>query len=321
MGAPELRERVGARQAGHLRSAIDSLATNLDGKPAAPNYFNRRRGVLHNALRYAVELRIFDSHPMAEIADTWIEPRKARARVDKRVYQPRQAKALLESVGDIQPSGPRLKAFFGAMYYAVLRPEEAVELVGANLDIPAGGWGEIHLDHAAPDSGSAWTNSGRSRERRQLKHRGVGDGRTVPCPPQLTALLQQHLQRFRPDHEGRLFRGVRNGRAPDSSTYERTWRRARKAALTPLQVRSPLGKRPYDLRHAAVSTWLNAASAPHRWPSGRGIASRSCWRSTPTALTAARAQRACGSTPPFRQQRVTRDPGEDLVLGLLRRPL
>ena len=67
-----------------LRSAIDSLATNLDGKPAAPNYFNRRRGVLHNALRYAVELRIFDSHPMAEIVDTWIEPKKARAPVDKR---------------------------------------------------------------------------------------------------------------------------------------------------------------------------------------------------------------------------------------------
>lgn len=28
--------------------------------------------------------------------------------------------------------------------------------------------------------------------------------------------------------------------------------------LTPMQVRSPLAKRPYDLRHAAVSLWLNA---------------------------------------------------------------
>jgi len=35
-------------------------------------------------------------------------------------------------------------------------------------------------------------------------------------------------------------------------------RAAREAALTALQQRSPLGKRPYDLRHAAVSTWLNA---------------------------------------------------------------
>ena len=28
--------------------------------------------------------------------------------------------------------------------------------------------------------------------------------------------------------------------------------------LTKVQYDSPLGKRPYDLRHACVSTWLNA---------------------------------------------------------------
>lgn len=36
------------------------------------------------------------------------------------------------------------------------------------------------------------------------------------------------------------------------------WRKARKAALTEEEFASPLAKRPYDLRHAAVSTWLNA---------------------------------------------------------------
>ena len=29
-------------------------------------------------------------------------------------------------------------------------------------------------------------------------------------------------------------------------------------ALTPAQCRSPLGRRPYDLRYAAVSLWLNS---------------------------------------------------------------
>ena len=33
--------------------------------------------------------------------------------------------------------------------------------------------------------------------------------------------------------------------------------RARDAALTPEEYASPLARRPYDLRHAAVSTWLN----------------------------------------------------------------
>ena len=36
------------------------------------------------------------------------------------------------------------------------------------------------------------------------------------------------------------------------------WTEARKQALTPAQQRSPLGRRPYDLRHAAVSLWLNS---------------------------------------------------------------
>ena len=35
-------------------------------------------------------------------------------------------------------------------------------------------------------------------------------------------------------------------------------RAAREIAFTPDQVVSPLAGRPYDLRHAAVSLWLNA---------------------------------------------------------------
>jgi integrase len=36
------------------------------------------------------------------------------------------------------------------------------------------------------------------------------------------------------------------------------WDEARNLALTPAQVASPMAGRPYDLRHAAVSLWLNA---------------------------------------------------------------
>jgi integrase len=41
------------------------------------------------------------------------------------------------------------------------------------------------------------------------------------------------------------------------SLYLQNWARARKAALTDAEFVSPLAKRPYDLRHACVSTWLN----------------------------------------------------------------
>lgn len=43
-----------------------------------------------------------------------------------------------------------------------------------------------------------------------------------------------------------------------SNTYARVWRKARERALTESQVDSQLVRRPYDLRHAAVSLWLNA---------------------------------------------------------------
>ena len=44
--------------------------------------------------------------------------------------------------------------------------------------------------------------------------------------------------------------------------YGRTWEKARQAALTPAEEASPLAERPYDLRHARLSTWLNAGVAP-----------------------------------------------------------
>jgi hypothetical protein len=58
-----------------------------------------------------------------------------------------------------------------------------------------------------------------------------------------------------------------------------------KAALTSAQYRSPLGRRPYDLRHAAVSLWLNSGVPAPRSPAAPGTASRSCSRSTRTAST------------------------------------
>ena len=51
-------------------------------------------------------------------------------------------------------------------------------------------------------------------------------------------------------------------------TYTKVFRAARGATFTPEIVRGPLAARPYDLRHAAVSTWL-AAGIPAA-TAGRG---------------------------------------------------
>ncbi len=42
----------------------------------------------------------------------------------------------------------------------------------------------------------------------------------------------------------------------------RTWHTARSAALGPALASTGLARRPYDLRHAALSLWLNANASP-----------------------------------------------------------
>ena len=242
-----------------IRAALDAGAQRIDGKPAAANTANRKRAVLANALGYAVELRLLASNPIDGIK--WTAPKAATA-VDRRcVVNPVQARTLLNFVYDQQRTGPHLVAFFALLYFAALRPEEAVNLRAHNLCLPERGWGELHLERATPDTGKDWTDSGDQRDDRQLKHRGAGEVRPVPCVPELVALLRRHLDTYGTDAEGRLFH-AENGGVLRTNTYTNIWKRSRAAAFTPEVVRSPLARRPYDLRHAAVSTWLNGGVPP-----------------------------------------------------------
>ncbi|MGW2610816.1 hypothetical protein ACWC4A_41680 [Streptomyces mirabilis] len=52
--------------------------------------------------------------------------------------------------------------------------------------------------------------------------------------------------------------GNERGGVVGSSTYWRVWEEAREYALPPDRVGSPLAGRPYDLRHACITRWLNA---------------------------------------------------------------
>lgn len=238
------------------RRVLDSLTVRLDGTPAAATTVARRRAVFHNAIQYAVELGHFTSNPLRRFK--WKAPKVAEA-VDRRaVVNHEQARALLTGVALTGETGRRLVAFFACMYYAALRPGEVVELRADDLVPPASDddWPELILGGSNPATAAAWTDNGK-RERRQLKHRAMKDTRTVPCAPPLWELLQAHIELFGTAPDGRLFRGARGGPVPDTVCC-RVWQEARRLAFTPAEVASPLAARPYDLRHAAVSTWLNA---------------------------------------------------------------
>jgi integrase len=87
--------------------------------------------------------------------------------------------------------------------------------------------------------------------------------RIVPCHPRLVRLLRTHLDEFATGPRGHLFRGARGGPLPDS-TYTTIWAHARGAVLGNDPTTAAMAVRPYDLRHACLTTWLNATSDPAR---------------------------------------------------------
>jgi integrase len=238
-----------------LRALLGHLDAKKDGGRAAADTVRLRRTTLTNALDYAVdEKKLLAINPLSTIKVK--KTRTAVREVDKQgVPNPDQARKLLNAIKQINA---RLHAFFGLLYFAGLRPEEAANLRRRNLAIPEAGWGELHLERAAPEISGQWTDTGLRNEERALKHRGLGDTRTVPCSPELTALLHEHIRLFGMTDDGRLFRGVRSGERLSSSVYGRAWASAREAVFTDEVAASALARRPYDLRHAAVSTWLAA---------------------------------------------------------------
>ncbi len=252
-----------------MRNVLNRLARRQDGSPAAASTVARKRATLHSVLQYAVELELFPSNPLERVQ--WKAPQPTDA-VDRRlVVNPTQARALLSAV---RQADPAVAAYFACLYYAGLRPAEARNLRAEDCTLPDAGWGRLLLTGSHQTSGSAWTDSATSSEDRGLKHRGRQDTRFIPAHPELVAFLRHHIDTFHLGVDGRLF-VTRTGRAgvPISPPYQnavsmgtiyRAWHRARETALTERQVHSMLARRPYDLRHPCLSTWLNAGVPPAR---------------------------------------------------------
>jgi integrase len=101
-----------------------------------------------------MELGLLDTNPIRAIK--WAAP-KVSSQVDRRsVVNPRQARALLDAVRAQQPSGLRLVTFFAVMYYAGLRPEEAINLGRDNVILPPPVWDEESQQWQDPPDDEDW---------------------------------------------------------------------------------------------------------------------------------------------------------------------
>ncbi|MEV4888767.1 site-specific integrase [Nonomuraea sp. NPDC055795] len=241
------------------RRVSDALGLTLDLRTAAADTAARRRRGLNTALEYGIDLGELKENPLKRVKQKKVAKDDS---VDRRVViNPNQARELLVAVSYVgswrRARGRRLIAFYATLYYAGVRPAEAVGLRRHDCSLPEQGWGLLTLAKTRPSSGKQWTDTGTVHDLRGLKQRGTNAVREVPIPPELVLILLIHLEEFGTAPDGRLFRNERGG-VLGASTYSRAWEEARRIAFTPQQVASPLAGRPYDLRHAALSTWLNA---------------------------------------------------------------
>lgn len=156
----------------------------------------------------------------------------------------------------------------------------------------------LRLAAATPRTAAAWTNSGTSDEQRRLKHRPDGTVRMVPVPPVRVAMLRAHHAAYGNGPDDRLFRGTRGGPLSES-VYGHAWHAASTLALGPELAASPLARRPYDLRHAALSLWLNSGGDPPGSLPGPDTSSRSrspCTAAASTATTTCSTSRSATSS-------------------------
>ncbi|MFI5958049.1 tyrosine-type recombinase/integrase [Cryptosporangium sp. NPDC051539] len=161
--------------------------------------------------------------------------------------------AALEEVG---PWAERLQAFFATLYYAALRPSEAVALRENTCYLPDSGWGWLDLYGSEAKAGSAWTDTGTPRQARGLKHRPATEVRRVPIPPILATILRDHLKRYGAGRDGRMFTNMRGNPLQDSG-YGRALHEARALAFSPDEVASPVARRAYDFRHGGITVWIS----------------------------------------------------------------
>ena len=168
----------------------------------------------------------------ANLPEGWTPPQAPDDTLDPRaVGSPALVADMLKACGTVgRRQGPRFQAFYGCMFYALMRPSEVAALTKASCHLPETGWGHLTFADASPAAGRAYTDDGQVHEHRGLKGRTKGRPapharrpvRKVPIPPQLVELLRIHIATYGTAPDGRLFRSE-TGNPIQPSTWWQVW--------------------------------------------------------------------------------------------------
>lgn len=149
------------------QSALAAMSVKLDGTTYAANVIARHRSVMGSLFAEAVEAGLMPANP-------WPRKRKGRRvaeRVDHRV-EVAMLPSHVDAVGDIarllnhKPASRRYMTFFSLIYWAGLRPGEALVLLIESIELPAAdhpdAWGLIHVREALSSEEELWLHGHRS---------------------------------------------------------------------------------------------------------------------------------------------------------------
>ncbi|MEE1938050.1 site-specific integrase [Streptomyces sp. TRM 70361] len=238
---------------GTADKVVTALGTLLDGTAAAAGSVTRNDRIMNLVTGYAIRHNYLKASPLPKGKGEHTAPKVAQA-IDKRCLLNRDLVAqMLDWTGGRPRRGHLYRAFFATLYYAGLRPEEAVALRVSDATLPETGWGEFLVHEARPEVGSQWTDTGEVHEERGLKGRAEDDTRLVPIRPLLVVLIREVVKEYDLKPAGLLFPGEKGGTLA-GSVFRRVWAKARKEVLPEREFKSPTGKRVYDLRHTCLTT-------------------------------------------------------------------
>jgi integrase len=238
----------------HLHAFLEDVGTRtLDGKPRqlAATSVARTRAVVRAAFTYAHQRRLIEWDPWAPVQAPSL---RDRDKVDPDlVMAPHQIRALAKACADIDP---RYELFVLIQGMCGLRPGEAVELRRRDFGHRDGRPAFVTARGTHTVVSQRFLAPGESR-RRPLKGRGERAIRTIPLPPELVTVVERHLAQYVPARADAYAFTTPTGRRLNMSNFQRSvWAPAREAVFA---VNDPLRKvRRHGLRHAAITSWLNA---------------------------------------------------------------
>jgi integrase len=226
---------------------VRAWVAQLSGSGRAPATVQKAGQILGKIMRAAVDAELISRNPVERVAFPRVE------RVEMRHLTARELTKLANTIDD------RYRAWVLVAGYGGLRAAELfglrrhrVDLVRGTVDVA-----EICVEVSGHHHfGPPKTRAGR---------------RVVPLPGFVVAELAEHLERVDVAPKGLVFPAPKGGPVRLSLFRRRTWQPAVEAAgLSPLRI--------HDLRHTAISLWIEVGASP------KGIAVRAGHTSTSVVL-------------------------------------